>query len=118
MDAPERRVIERQDDLPRHSYGLSIPVVDLYQPENKVILLQLAAKLRADVELDLASFDIRDATTLQGFYGDLASVAMLEGRWRDYLDLLDKRRDLMERWARFWDGDGGVELMADVRLLP
>jgi subtilisin family serine protease len=99
MDAPERPVIERKDDLPRHSYQLSIPVVELYQPHNKTVLLQLATKLRADVERDLASYDIRDATTLQGFYGDLASVAVLEGRWQDYLDLLDQRRALETKEA-------------------
>ena len=64
--AADKIVITRKDDLPRHSYQLDIPVIALYEAENRGILLELAARLRADVEADLARYDIQDANTLQG----------------------------------------------------
>ena len=97
--AAARPVIEKRDDLPRHSYRLEIPVVDLYLPEHRSTLLSLAAQVRNDVEGDLAAYDIRDDNTLQEFYGLLGSVAILEGRWQGYLDLLRKRRALETKEA-------------------
>ncbi len=91
---PARPVIERKDDLPRHTYQVDVAVTDLYQPANRPRLLSLAAAVREDVEADLATYDIQDDNTVQEFYGLLGSVAVLEGRWRDYLDLLEKRRAL------------------------
>lgn len=97
--AVEKPVITRKDDLPRHSYRLDIPAVELYSPENRSRLLELAADIRGDVEQDLATYDIRDDNTLQEFYGDLGSVALIEARWQDYLDLLEKRRALETKEA-------------------
>jgi subtilisin family serine protease len=96
---PARVVISRKDDLPRHSYHIDIPAVDLYEPENRKILLALAAQMRSDVEQDLAAFEIEDASTLQDFYGDLGAIALLEQRWQDYLDILDIRKGLESKPA-------------------
>ena len=95
----QKQVITRRDDLPRHTYQLDIPASQLYEPENREILLALASALKEDVEADLAAYDIQDNNTLQGFYADLGSVALLEGRYQDYLDLLEKRRDLEAKGA-------------------
>jgi hypothetical protein len=94
-----RPVISKKDDLPRHSYQLDIPAVDLYLPENRKLLLALAAQMRVDIESDLANYNIQDDNTLQGFYADLGSVALLEQRWQDYLDFLEKRRELETKQA-------------------
>lgn len=98
-DADDRPVISKKDDLPRHSYRISVPAVDLYLPENRGQLLELAQKLKTDVEADMAAYDIRDDSTVQDFYGDLGSVALLEGRWADYLALLEQRRELETKEA-------------------
>ena len=98
-EASDKIVITRKDDLPRHSYRLDIPVVTLYEEENRETLLALAAAVRADIEADLARYDIQDGNTLQGFYAVLGSISMLEGRWQDYLDLLAKRRELETKEA-------------------
>jgi len=94
-----RPVISKKDDLPRHSYQLDILAVDLYLPENRKLLLALAAQMRVDIESDLANYNIQDDNTLQGFYADLGSVALLEQRWQDYLDFLEKRRELETKQA-------------------
>jgi subtilisin family serine protease len=52
-----------------------------------------------DIRSDLATYEIRDDNTLQEFYGVLGSVAALEGRWQDYLALLQQRRDLESKEA-------------------
>ena len=70
-------IIEKMDDLPRHTYRLDIPVVELYLPENRPVLLQLAAQVGADIDSDLDNYDIRDDNTVQGFYGVKGSIALL-----------------------------------------
>ena len=97
--AADRIAITRKDDLPRHTYRLEVPVTALYEADNREALLTLAAQLRGDVEADLAEFDVKDASTLQDFYADLGSVALLQARWQDYLNLLAKRRELETKEA-------------------
>jgi len=97
--ADTRPGITRKDDLPRHSYQLDIPATALYAPENRPVLMALAAQMRSDVEADLAAYRIEDDNTLQDFYADLGSIALLESRWQDYLDLLAQRRALETKEA-------------------
>ena len=98
-DSGAKPVIEKKDDLPRHHYQLDIPVVDLYLPENRQVLLSLAAQVEADIRTDLDNYDIRDDNTLQDFYSVQGTVALLEERWQDYLSLLEKRRTLETKQA-------------------
>ncbi|MEJ2533035.1 MAG: S8 family serine peptidase [Halioglobus sp.] len=95
----EKPVIERKDDLPRHTYQLDIPVTSLYLPEHRATLRALADSVARDIRSDLATYEIRDDNTLQEFYGVLGSVAALEGRWQDYLALLQRRRALESKEA-------------------
>ncbi len=97
--AASKPVITRKDDLPRHSYQLHIDVVDLYLPENRQALLALANEVEADILADLASYDIQDDKTVQEFYAVLASIAILEARWQDYLALLARQRELEPKEA-------------------
>lgn len=97
--APDKPVIEKKDDLPRHSYTLDVPVAALYEPENRDALRDLAQQLARDIEADLANYDIRDDNTIQGFYAQLGTVALLEEDWQAYLDLLEKRRALESKEA-------------------
>jgi subtilisin family serine protease len=113
---PARPVINKKDDLPRHSYHLAIPAVDLYLPENRDLLLALAEQLRADVESDLADYDIQDTSTLQDFYADLGSVALLQQRWQDYLDILEQRRALESKQGNKLTMGLEAEALARARL--
>lgn len=92
-------IITRKDDLPRHSYQLDLKVTDLYLPQNRAALLGLAKAVEADILADLASLDIQDDKTVQEYYGVLGSVALLENRWQDYLELLYKQRALETKEA-------------------
>jgi subtilisin family serine protease len=94
-----RPVITKKDDLPRHSYQLDVEVASLYRPENRATLMNLATAVEADIKADLANYDIQDDNTVQGFYSVMGSVALMEGRWQDYLDLLAKRRGLETKEA-------------------
>ena len=47
--AAEREVIDKKDQLPRHSYRVELPVTALYEPENRRALRTLAAAVAADV---------------------------------------------------------------------
>ncbi len=92
-------VIIRKDDLPRHTYQLDLKVTDLYLPENRTVLLGLANAVETDILADLATYDIQDDKTVQEYYAVLGSVALLEERWQDYLDLLTKQRALETKEA-------------------
>ena len=95
-----RPVIEKQDDLPRHTYTITVPAAtDLYLPEQRDQLMALASAIRADIERDLETYDIRDDNTIQGFYGVLGSIALLEADWQRYLEFLEKRRGLETKEA-------------------
>ena len=95
--AKEKKVIEKRDDLPRYTYKIDLKAVQLY--ENQEALLKLAAEVKADLEQDLESFIINDKTTLQEFHTTLGTIAILEGRWDDYLSHLEKRRELEDKEA-------------------
>ncbi len=97
--ASEKPVIEKKDDLPRHSYRVDLPVTELYAPEHRDALLALAAAVREDVAGDLERFEIRDDSTVQDYYGMLGSVAIAEGDWARYLELVEKRQALETKAA-------------------
>ena len=94
-----RPVISRKDDLPRHTYTVSIQAIELFEPQNRQVLLDLAARVRTDVESDLDTYNITDDQTIRDFHAVLGSVALLEERWQDYLDILDRRRALETKEA-------------------
>ena len=97
--AADKPVIEKKDDLPRHNYQLNVPVTSLYEAENRDTLMALADQIRSDILGDLETYDIQDDNTLQGFYGVLGSIALLEEDWETYLDYLEKRRELESKEA-------------------
>lgn len=97
--ADSRQVIEKLDDLPRHSYTIDLPVAELYAPENRDALITLAHAIATDIRSDLETYDIRDDNTVQDFYALLGTVALLDEDWQAYLDYLDKRRALESKEA-------------------
>tara|TARA_R110001592_G_scaffold363393_2_gene687370 strand:+ start:28309 stop:30231 length:1923 start_codon:yes stop_codon:yes gene_type:complete len=94
-----KQVITRKDDLPRHTYQLNLAVTELYLPENRAALLQLAKAVEADILADIETYEITDNSTVQDYYALLGSVALLENRWQDYLDILATQRALETKEA-------------------
>ena len=71
--------ITKLADLPPHTYAVSGKAADFVK--NDVAVLTLARQVEADVQHDLATYDIQDPTTLRGLYATLITTAMLR---RDY----------------------------------
>jgi len=71
--------ITKLADLPPHTYAVSGKAADFVK--NGAAVAALARQVEADVQHDLAAYDIQDPTTLRGLYGTLITTAMLR---RDY----------------------------------
>jgi len=76
--SPAKPKITKLDDLPRHTYPVQGSVVDLVSSADK--FAPFAAQVRADVEKDLATYDIEDKTTLKNLKGTLLKLDLLEGK--------------------------------------
>jgi len=87
--------ITKLDELPQHTYPVSEKVSAIIESEEKVA--ELARKVRADVEADLAAYEINDASTLQNMYGKLLSVALIEGDYDTALKRIEQIRDLEDK---------------------
>lgn len=71
--------ITKLADLPPHTYAVSGKAADFVK--NDADVAALARQVEADVQHDLAAYDIQDPTTLRGLYATLITTAMLR---RDY----------------------------------
>jgi len=95
---PSRKKITGIDDLPRRSYEVSGAVTDLMRDDSAFAVF--AAKVRADVESDLETYEIEDRTTLRSFYGVLLNLDMLEGKYDHALESIEKIRVLQDKEAQ------------------
>lgn len=85
------------DDLPRRNYEVPGTVTELVRDDGAFAVF--AAKVRADIEADLATYEIEDRTTLRHFYGVLLDLDILEGNYDHALQLLDTIRELHDKAA-------------------
>ena len=100
---PAKIPVASLDDLPVHTYPLQGSASAMFADPAQMAALKDA--YRADLEADLAKYDIRDEATLQGKYGALALVAMMDGRDQDALAWLDKGGELEDKEsARLMNG--------------
>lgn len=100
---PVKIPVASLDDLPVHTYPLQGSASAMFADPAQMAALKDA--YRADLEADLAKYDIRDEATLQGMYGALALVAMMDGRDQDALAWMDKGRELEDKEsARLMNG--------------
>ncbi len=96
--AGDRIKITRLDDLPQHTYAVEGQLLELLKSPEQA--KALAARVRADIEADLAKYDIEDASTLQKFYSTLTTIALLDGRLDDALRHVEKVRELETKEAK------------------
>ena len=92
-----RIAVDSLDDLPNHEYELSGTVLELL--DNPAGMLDLRSMLRKDIESDLATYDIKDEATLQGMYGRLVTLNLMDGRDDEALRYLDMVRELEDKEA-------------------
>jgi len=97
QSAPAKPKITKLDDLPRHTYPVQGSVVDIVTSADK--FAPLAAQVRADVEKDLADYDIEDKTTLKNLKGTLLKLDLLEGKNDEARKLITELRDLEDKPA-------------------
>ncbi len=95
--AKEKIKINNLEDLPRHTYKVAGSVSELLQSDEQ--FTAFAKQVRANVEGDLAKYEIDDAATLQGFYGTLLSLDLLEGHYDDALKRVERIRALEDKEA-------------------
>ena len=79
VEPTERIRITKRDDLPQHTYPFTGQATELIASPEQIA--ELAAKVRANAESDLATYQIDDRTTLKRMYGTLLSVDLLEGKY-------------------------------------
>ena len=87
--------ITKLDDLPQHTYPASGKVAELVKSPEGVAVL--AEQVRANVEADLAKYEISDATTLKRMYGALLTIDLLEGKDAAALERIELIRELQDK---------------------
>ena len=98
------------DELPPHTYPLAGSVSQMLQDEKAMDSLRKAYK--TDLEADLDTYLITDATTLQGKYSSLLMFEMIDGNEKQVLDLLEKIKALEDKEAaRLMNGIMGRSIL-------
>ena len=93
----EKKEIAGIDDLPRHTYKISGTLTELISIEKSFV--PLASQVRANIEKDLETYDIRDKTTLKKFYGVLVTLDILAAEYESARAGLARVRDLEDKPA-------------------
>jgi subtilisin family serine protease len=93
-----RIVVKTADDLPRHTYQIQGKASEFLVSDKA--FKDFLNQIKADTEADLAKYKIEDPTTLQGYYGLLQQVAMLQGRFDDAQTYIEKVRALESKESK------------------
>ncbi len=105
------------DQLPVHTYPISGTVSELL--DDRQALADLRQQYRADLESDLAKYEIKDTATLQGKYNVLATLDVIDGRNDEALKLLGEVAAMEDKEAsRLTKGMTTRALLAAKDLLP
>jgi hypothetical protein len=95
---PAKKMITGIDDLPRRSYEVAGSVSELMNDDRA--FSAFAARVRADIESDLEGYDIEDRTTLRNFYDVLMDLDVLEGKYENALQTIERIRELQDKGAQ------------------
>jgi subtilisin family serine protease len=88
-EAPQEKIkISSLDELPVHTYPLEGTVAELMELPQKMKALR--KQYRADIESDLATYEITDVATLKGFYQSLVLLDLAEMKYKDAVAGLDQ----------------------------
>jgi subtilisin family serine protease len=95
--AADKVKISSLDELPRFSYPVEGSVVPILTSDEA--FAELAAKVRADIEGVLATYEIDDAATLQGYYSILSRLDLMAGDYDSALARTEQIRELEDKEA-------------------
>ncbi|MHB8079656.1 MAG: hypothetical protein ACYDIE_10445, partial [Candidatus Krumholzibacteriia bacterium] len=76
--AADKLPVRSLEDLPRHTYPVTGKVSELIRDDAR--FAAFCAAVRADLEADLARYDVRDVAALRRFDNTLLSLDLCEGR--------------------------------------
>jgi len=96
--AADKLPVRSLDDLPRHAYKVAGKVSELIQDDG--LFAALCGQVRADIEADLARYDVKDAAALRRFDNTLLSLDLLEGRDQDALARVESLRAREDKEAQ------------------
>jgi hypothetical protein len=83
------------DDLPRYTYEVSGTLTELVTDSG--IFAPFAAQVRANIEHDLANYEIEDRKTLKKYYGVLTTLDIIYGEYESALAGISRLRDLEDK---------------------
>jgi len=92
-----KQKITKLDDLPRHTYEVTMKASELMLSDAE--FKDLAGKVKKDIMDVLNTYDIEDKNTLKGFYGTVVDLAMLEQDMDKALEYFAKVKELEEKPA-------------------
>ncbi|HYE62720.1 MAG TPA: S8 family serine peptidase [Phycisphaerales bacterium] len=90
--------VKTADDLPRHTYKIEGKPSEFLLSDAP--FKAFVTQVKADIEQDLAKYDIKDRTTLQSYYNVLLAIAMYEKRDADVLTYVEKIRELEAKQSK------------------
>jgi len=93
----EKIKITRLDELPPHTYTVDGSLTELVRSGE--LIADLAARVEADIESDLETYEITDPTTLKNMYSTLVLIDYLGGDYDRVAELIEKIRALEDKEA-------------------
>ena len=96
LQAQDKIVINKAEDLPKHSYILSNrDAVEIVSSKEKT--MELAAMFKKDLLADLEKYDIKENATLREYYANLRIISIMEGNNELAMDYIRKQRELADK---------------------
>ncbi|UCH85106.1 MAG: hypothetical protein JSW50_05300, partial [Candidatus Latescibacterota bacterium] len=86
------------DDLPRHTYEVTVKPSEILTSTEEYA--KLAAAVKANTLADLEAYEIEDKTALQRYYNVLQIIYFLDGDHETAFSYLEKARALEEKEAQ------------------
>lgn len=93
--AGQKIKVARLDDLPRRTYEIPGTIGELLSSAEQ--FAALSARLRADLESDLRTYDIEDKTTLKGYHSALMTLDLIERRHDAVREHVARIRELEDK---------------------
>jgi hypothetical protein len=94
--APAKKVVKTEADLPRFNYPLTTTATELLQSDDATFNA-FAAKVHADVDSVLNDYDVQDHAALRDLIGVKLQLAMLAGDDDTALKLIARLRELQDK---------------------
>jgi hypothetical protein len=94
--APARKVVHSEADLPRFNYPISGTATQLVT-SNDATFSVFADKVRADVDTVLNGYDIEDHATMRELLGVKLDLELLAGQNQQALDTVDQLRAVQDK---------------------